>query len=77
MQQAYHKTKSGFTLIQLSILLTVASLVMVANLPSTQTTLKANAASVVKMNALMTALRQYQAANSTLPCPADPREPVK
>ena len=71
MQQIYHKTKSGFTLIQLSIMLTIASLVMVANLPGVQTTLNADKITVKKMNAIMVALRQYQTANSTLPCPAD------
>src|SRR5579883_1975125 len=69
-------SQAGFNLIQISILLTVASLVMVAVLPSPQSTFKNNATSVVKMNAILTALRQYQAANATLPCPADPTLPV-
>src|SRR5579875_64478 len=65
-------SQAGFNLIQISILLTVASLVMVAVLPSPQSTVKNNATSVVKMNAILTALRQYQAATGVLPCPADP-----
>jgi type II secretory pathway pseudopilin PulG len=69
-------SRAGFNLIQISILLTVASLVMVAALPSPQSAVKNNATSVVKMNAILTALRQYQTANATLPCPADPTLPV-
>jgi type II secretory pathway pseudopilin PulG len=64
--------EAGFTLIQISILLTVAALVMVTMLPSSQLSLTANNASVKKMNAVLTALRQYQVANAILPCPADP-----
>jgi hypothetical protein len=69
-------TQAGFNLIQISILLTVASLVMVAVLPSPQSAVKNNATSVVKMNAILTALRQYQAATGVLPCPADPTQPI-
>ncbi len=63
---------AGFSLIQISILLTVAGLVMVAVLPTPQGTVKTNASSASKMNSVLTALRQYQAATCTLPCPADP-----
>ncbi len=45
---------------------------MVAVLPTPQAKIQHDAASVVKMNAILTALRQYQAANGVLPCPADP-----
>lgn len=70
------KAIAGFNLIQISILLTVASLVMVAVLPSPQSTVKNNASSVTKMNTILTALRQYEAATCTLPCPADPTLPI-
>jgi hypothetical protein len=67
---------SGFTLIQLSIMLTVASLVFVATLPGIQASLKGNAASVKKMHAILDTLRGYMAANGNLPCPADPTQPL-
>lgn len=66
--------KSGFTLIQLSIILTVASLVFVATLPGIQTSLKASAGSVSKMNSVLNTMRGYMAANGVLPCPADPTQ---
>ncbi len=72
----HHKTVSGFSLIQISILLTVASLIMVTVLPSSQSPLRQNANSVSKMQAILTSLRQYQVANGTLPCPADPTQPI-
>lgn len=62
----------GFTLIQVSIILTIASLVMVAVLPGYQTSLKSNSSGVTKMNSVMSALRQFHASNGRLPCPADP-----
>lgn len=73
-QHSWHH--SGFSLIQISILLTVASLVMVAVLPSPQSSLKSASASAIKMNTLITALRQYQSQYATLPCPADPTQPI-
>ncbi len=66
----------GFSLIQISIILTVASLLMVAVLPMPQAKVKNDAASVTRMNAIMLALRQYQAATGMLPCPADPTQPI-
>jgi type II secretory pathway pseudopilin PulG len=64
--------KSGFTLITVSIILTVASLIFVATLPGVQTSLKSGAASVTKMNSILNTMRGYMAANGYLPCPADP-----
>lgn len=66
----------GFTLVQVSIILIVASLVLVNLLPSTRTNLTANNTSVTRMNAIMTALRGYEAANARLPCPADASQPI-
>ncbi len=66
----------GFTLIQISILLTVAALVLVTLLPSTQTILTSNTSTITKMNTLLTAIRQFQAANGRLPCPADASQPI-
>ena len=70
------RLNSGFTLIQLSIILTVTSLVFVATLPGVQTSLKGNAASVAKMNNILNTMRTYLAANSVLPCPADPTQAI-
>lgn len=64
-------SQAGFTLVQLSIILTIAALVMVAVLPSYQLNLNTTAQTTTKMNAVLAALRQYQVATSTLPCPAD------
>jgi sugar lactone lactonase YvrE/type II secretory pathway pseudopilin PulG len=61
----------GFTLVQISIILTVASLVMVAVLPAYHPQLDANKVTTERMNAVLVALRQFQAANGVLPCPAD------
>jgi streptogramin lyase len=66
----------GFTLIQISILLLVASLVLVTILPSTRTALNAGSTTTSKMNNVFTALRSYLAANGTLPCPADGSLPI-
>ncbi len=63
--------QSGFTLIQLSILLTIAALVLVVMLPGTQSKLTAATLSQTKMNNVFAALRTYELANGTLPCPAD------
>jgi hypothetical protein len=63
---------SGFSLIQLSVLLIIASLTMVAILPSTQAPVVRTGNSADKMSSIITALRQYQAATCSLPCPADP-----
>src|SRR5579871_256412 len=68
--------QSGFTLIQISILLTVAALVLVNLLPTSQLTLKANASSATQMNVVLTALRNYEVNTGTLPCPADPTQPL-
>ena len=76
MKQHSLKQNAGFNLIQISILLTVASLIMVAVLPSPQTQLRANATSVGSMYKLLTALRAYQIVNGNLPCPADPTQPI-
>src|SRR5579884_804092 len=70
------RKKYGFTLIQLSIILTVASLIFVATLPGVQTSLKASAASVTKMNNILNTMRGYMAANGVLPCPADPTQAI-
>lgn len=69
--------RQGFTLIQISILVVVASLVLVNILPSTRSNLKANSDSIVKMNAVLTAMRGYEAANARLPCPADASQPTQ
>jgi sugar lactone lactonase YvrE/type II secretory pathway pseudopilin PulG len=69
-------SRKGFTLIQLSILLTVAALVLVAILPSTRTAMNANNATNAKMNTVLTALRQYESKTATLPCPADASLPI-
>jgi DNA-binding beta-propeller fold protein YncE len=66
----------GFTLVQVSILLLAASLVLLAVLPGTRTALDANSASVAKMNTILTALRQYESVNASLPCPADASKPT-
>ena len=66
----------GFTLIQISLLLLAASLAMVAILPSTRTSLDANNATTAKMNAVLMAMRQYEAAKASLPCPADASQPI-
>jgi len=66
----------GFTLIQLSILLTIASLTMVAVLPSFQSPLNTNALTASRMNTVLIALRAYQLANGVLPCPADASQPI-
>lgn len=63
-------SQAGFTLIQLSIILTVAALMMAAVLPGFNANTDAQRITVQKMNAIMNALRQYQVANGTLPCPA-------
>lgn len=64
-------TDRGFSLIQMSILLTAAALVMVAVLPSSQSNMGAGSATTSKLNTLLTSLRAYEAANGLLPCPAD------
>ncbi|MBV9504417.1 MAG: SMP-30/gluconolactonase/LRE family protein [Acidobacteriia bacterium] len=68
--------KQGFTLIQISILLIVASLVLVAVLPSGRSNLDANQSTANKLNAVLTALRGYEAAHAALPCPADAGQPI-
>jgi type II secretory pathway pseudopilin PulG len=66
----------GFTLIQISILLIVASLVLVSILPSTRSNLDRNSATEVKLNSVLVGLRQFQAVNGRLPCPADAGQPT-
>jgi hypothetical protein len=66
------KYRKGFTLIQLSILLTVSALVLVTALPGIQSNVNANTLTQKKMNKVLEALRQYEIVNSKLPCPADP-----
>lgn len=66
----------GFTLIQISILLLAASLVMVAILPSTRSTQTANQATVTRMNKVLSAMRAYESATASLPCPADASLPI-
>lgn len=68
--------RRGFTLIQISLLLIAASLVLVAVLPSTRTALNGNNDSTVKMNAVLTAMRAYEATKAALPCPADASQPI-
>ncbi|HEU5046696.1 MAG TPA: NHL repeat-containing protein [Rickettsiales bacterium] len=67
-----YKHSSGFTLLQISILLTVASLVVVATLPSTRSALRSNEMGTQKMEAILSAVRQYEASHGYVPCPADP-----
>lgn len=62
---------SGFSLIQVGILLTAASLVAVAMLPAYQTKLTSNKNSENKLNSVMVALRNFEISNGRLPCPAD------
>jgi len=69
LSRSYNK---GFTLIQISILLTILAVAMVAVLPSYQVTNNQNQVSTKKMQTIMAALRAYQATYGTLPCPADP-----
>jgi sugar lactone lactonase YvrE/type II secretory pathway pseudopilin PulG len=66
----------GFTLVQISILLMVASLVLVAILPSSQSILSSDTATTLKLNNVLLALREYEAANGDLPCPADASQPI-
>lgn len=61
----------GFTLVQISALLMVASLVMVTVLPSSQKELDANKLTSSRMTELMKYLRSYMVATGRLPCPAD------
>ncbi len=68
--------RQGFTLIQISILLIVASLVLVTMLPSTHTNLSSNNTTTIKLNNVLAALREYQATNGALPCPADASQPI-
>src|ERR1700735_4464697 len=70
------RSDAGFSLIQVGILLTVASLVLVATLPGSQTKLNSNKNSANKLNNVMTALRSFQTANGRLPCPADAGQAV-
>src|SRR6185369_15190525 len=67
-------SNKGFTLVQVAIALTAASLLAVAVLPTANHphNIDNSKINTTKMNAVMTALRQYQATNSVLPCPADP-----
>ena len=75
-----HKSKPraqcGFTLIQISILLTVASLALVTVLPSQTTPLKKSSDTVTNLNTLLTELRKFQAAYGYLPCPSDASQPI-
>lgn len=68
--------KGGFTLIQVSIILTLAALAMVMMLPTTQKNLTAGSNSATKLNAVLVALRQYETTNGLLPCPADASQPI-
>lgn len=63
---------SGFSLIQMSIILAMAAVVMVAMLPGYQNPNNANAISGNKMNGILNALRAYEVTHGNLPCPADP-----
>jgi len=67
------KRKRGFSLIQVSIILTVASIVMVNALPASKSTSKSTKETSDKTAVVMNAFRSYMANNGTLPCPADPR----
>jgi sugar lactone lactonase YvrE len=68
--------RQGFTLIQISILLVVASLTLVAVLPSTRTALSSNRTTTSRLNAILVAMRGYEASYGMLPCPADASQPV-
>lgn len=49
---------------------------MVAALPSVRSTIDSNNATTNKMNAVLNAMRSYQDANASLPCPADASLPI-
>ncbi len=49
---------------------------MVTMLPSTRSVLTANSSSTTKMDAILTALRGFQATHGRLPCPADASQPI-
>lgn len=70
-ERSYSLNNHGFSLIQVGILLTVASLMMTAMLPGYQTKLTLNKNSTTNMNNVIIALRDFQLANGRLPCPAD------
>jgi len=67
------KSKRGFSLIQVSIILAVASIVMVSNLPTSKSKSQSTQTTSDKTTVIMNAFRSYMANNGTLPCPADPR----
>ena len=71
-----NESQRGFTLVTISILLLAASLAMVAMLPSTRSKLTSDNSSQTRLTNVMFALRQYQAANAKLPCPADASQPI-
>lgn len=61
----------GFSLVQVSMILMVASLVLVNLLPTTQQKVQNQSSSTGRMKDIVTALRQYHVAYGRLPCPAD------
>ncbi|HEU5047705.1 MAG TPA: NHL repeat-containing protein [Rickettsiales bacterium] len=69
------KRNHGFSLIQISILLAAASLAMVATLPSAKLRPVTNDINRAKLANIMNALRQFEASNGRLPCPADASKP--
>jgi|GEM_PF-3170754 len=68
--------RQGFTLIQLSILLTVGGLVLVASLPAQQSGLNADMQSSRKLDYVLDSLHNYLIKNGRLPCPSDPSQPT-
>jgi len=68
--------RQGFTLIQVSILLTVASIVLVNILPITRSVNTGGNASITQMNTILNAMRAYESSNASLPCPADASLPT-
>lgn len=68
--------RSGFTLVQISAMLMVTSLVMVAILPSSHKTLDGDKVSTERLNDLMKYFRAYVVAHGKLPCPASGSLPM-
>jgi sugar lactone lactonase YvrE len=63
--------RSGYILIPLCVLLTIASLLFVTLLPAAISNSLYAGKTSLRLDTVMLALRQYQAATGALPCPAD------
>lgn len=66
----------GFTFIQLSVFITIVSLVLVACLPSLQTPIANASQTTERMNTILLALRQFESSYGRIPCPADASQPI-